>query len=368
VNLDADPRPPMVSVVVPTENRAEVLEQTLVLLLAQDWPAERLEVLVCDGSIDDTGRMIDRVAASSAVEVRRVVVDAPLAAVKRNRGQREACGELVIFLDDDVWVRPDFVRRHVEMHRRWPDPVAVLGLVEQSPRMPKDPFVDWFRPFAYDRIADRAGQPVPFWFHWTMNLSLPRQVMLERDLVFHEDWTTDGHDDVELGYRWERAGYQTVFEPEAWGEHYDPDDLGDACERQASYGRGLRDLEVLVAEPDLLERYGVFSWRSSPRSAVRGLARRALFNRVTVPPLQRRLERSRHRRRSAEWCYWKVMLHHTEVGYRSAEPRASSVASSTARSAGSAVVIHLSPPESDVVIDLRDRLPDDAVLDVVFAM
>ena len=92
-----------------------------------------------------------------------------------------------------------------------------------------------------------------------MNLSLPRQVMLDRNLVFHEDWAEIGHEDVELGYRWSKAGYRTIYVPAARGEHYHPHDLESSCRLQASIGRGLRDLEALVPEPGLHERYGVLT-------------------------------------------------------------------------------------------------------------
>ena len=362
-------RPPLVSVVVASVAEPEVLEQTLALLLAQDWPADRLEILVCAPRPSRSARIVDRVGARGPVRVRCVASDAALAAARRNEGVRRAHGELVVFLDADIWVRPDFVRRHVDAHRAHDEPVAVLGLVEQSPRMASDPFVDWFRPFGFGPIAGLGGEAVPFWFHWSMNLSAPRLALLDGDLLFDEHWREDGHDDVEHGYRWARAGYRTIFEPAAWGEHFDPSDLGSACEQQARFGRGLRDLEALVAEPDLLERYGVFSWRSSPRSVARGLARRALFNRVTVPPLRQRLERSTDHRRWAEWAYWKVMVHHAEEAYRATAPRVRPTGiAATSASSRAAAVIHLSPPESEVVIDLRDRLPDDDVLDVVFAM
>ena len=53
----------------------------------------------------------------------------------------------------------------------------------------------------------------------------------------------------------------------------------------------------------------------------RGLARKTLFNRATVPPLQRRLAHLDRRSRLAEWTFWKIMLHHTDAGYMAQSPR-----------------------------------------------
>lgn len=312
---------PRISVILPTYNRCDVVEETLTRLLACDYPDDGFEILVADNSSDGTPAMVTRLAASARVPVRLLSSDERLPAVKRNLALRQATGDLVLFMNDDVWVGPSFLLEHASAHAAAGRPVAVLGLVEQSPAMPQDPFIEWYQPFAYDRIADRAGATVPFWFHWSMNLSLPRAVMLERNLVFHEDWANIGHEDVELGYRWTRAGYDVVYHPAAFGEHYHPHDLDSACRLQESIGRGLRDLEVLIPEPDLLEHYGVLSRRSTPRAKARGVARRALFNRVTVPVVQRRLARPTRRSALAEWSYWKVMLHHTERGYREAPAR-----------------------------------------------
>jgi glycosyltransferase involved in cell wall biosynthesis len=312
---------PKVSVILPTYNRCDVVETTLRCFVAQDYPAELLEVLVADNSSDGTPAMVGRVDAESPIPVRLISSEERLPAVKRNQALRAATGDLVLFMNDDVWVRPDFVQHHVDAHARHAEPVAVVGHVEQSPKMPSDPFTDWYRPFAYDEIDGRAGQAVSYRYHWSMNLSLPRQVMLDRNLVFHEDWAHIGHEDIELGYRWTRAGYEVIYEPDAWGEHYHPHDLDSACRLQASIGRGLRDLEVLIPEPDLLERYGVLSRTASPRGKVRMAIRNALFNKITVPPVQRRLGRLERRNRVAEWMYWKVLLHHTERGYRESPPR-----------------------------------------------
>ena len=313
--------PPTVSVIFPTYNRSSVVRTTLEHFLAQDYPVDRLEILVADNSSDDTPQMVAEVARSTSRSVRLLSSDERLPAVKRNQALREATGDLVIFMNDDVWVRPDFVRRHVEAHARHPCPVAVVGHVEQSARMPDTAFIAWYRPFAYDEIADRAGRPVGWRYHWSMNLSLPRAVMLERNLIFHEDWAEIGHEDIELGYRWAKAGYPIIYEPAAWGEHFHPHDLASSCRLQASIGRGLRDLEVLIPEPGLHERYGVLTRHATLRGKIRMSVRAAMFNRVTAPPLERALQSLPRRSRVAEWCYWKLMLRHTQRAYASTPPR-----------------------------------------------
>jgi len=318
--------PLSISVIIPTYNRCDVVERTLHQLLAQDYPPELVEILVCDNSSDGTPAMVQRVAAAAHAEglasIRLVTSTERLPAVKRNQGLDLAVGDLVMFINDDVWFRPNALAEHARSHLAHDEPVAVVGYVEQSDQMPPTPFIEWYRPFAYDAITDRVDAPVPYTFHWSMNLSMPRQVLRERNLVFHEDWANIGHEDIELGYRWTRAGYDVIYNPRARGEHFHPHDLDSACRLQYSVGRGLRDLEVLIPDPGLLQHYGVFRWSNSPKAVARGAARRVLFNGATVPPLQRRLARMKGRNRIAEWSYWKVLLHHTEHGYRDQGPRA----------------------------------------------
>ena len=312
---------PVFSVILPTYNRCDVVEETLRRLAAVDYPDDAYEILVADNSTDGTPAMVERLALELAVRIRLVATDERLPAVKRNQALRAADGEYVVFLNDDLWVRPDFLLEHERAHRGHHGPVAVLGHCEQSSQMPTTPFIEWYQPFCYDEIADEAGRPVSYRYFWSMNLSLPRREMLDANLVFHEDWAEIGSEDIELGYRWTRSGRPVIYHPRAWGEHYHPHTLDSACRLQASVGRGLRDLEVLVPEAGLLERYGVFSWDASLRARVRGLARGALFNRATVPYVQRWLGRQARNTALTRWLYWKVLLHHTNRGYRSAPPR-----------------------------------------------
>jgi glycosyltransferase involved in cell wall biosynthesis len=312
---------PMVSIVMPTYNRCEVTRTTLEYLVEGDYPADRLEIIVCDNSSDGTPEMARDMDDRTDVDIHVQYSDERLPAVKRNQGLLAARGELVIFMNDDVWVRPDFVRRHVQAHRDAGRAVAVLGHCEQSPRMEHTPFLDWYPPFAYHLLDDQAGQPLTYRFSWSMNLSFPRQVMLDENVLFHEDWAVIGSEDIELGRRWTQAGHDLLYEPDAWGEHYHPHDMDSASRLQESIGRGLRDLEHLVQDPTMLNSYGIVRWENNPKGVVRGLVRRTLFNERTIPLWRRWLDGLRRRNRFADWAYPKVLLHYTNRGYRAQEQR-----------------------------------------------
>jgi glycosyltransferase involved in cell wall biosynthesis len=92
----------LVSVVVPTYNRAALLDQAISSVLRQDY--RRWELLVIDdGSTDDTAAVLQ----SYAHEPRIRSFSQPNSgqAVARNRGIQKARGEFVAFLDsDNLWL------------------------------------------------------------------------------------------------------------------------------------------------------------------------------------------------------------------------------------------------------------------------
>jgi glycosyltransferase involved in cell wall biosynthesis len=96
-----------VTVVVPAHNAAAFIEETLVSVLDQDWPA--LDVVVVDaGSSDGTPEIADRLG--DRVRVLEVGVSPPSAA--RNRGIEVATGTFVALLDhDDRWLPRSLRRR-----------------------------------------------------------------------------------------------------------------------------------------------------------------------------------------------------------------------------------------------------------------
>lgn len=92
----------MITVVVPTFNRAKLLASMLASLSWQILSNDRFEVLVIDnGSTDETSSVV-RGCSSIAGNIRYLVEHEPGLHAGRHMGLREAKGEILVFADDDI--------------------------------------------------------------------------------------------------------------------------------------------------------------------------------------------------------------------------------------------------------------------------
>lgn len=109
------PRPPFVTVAMPCLNEARHIEGCLRTVLAQDYPADRFEILVADGgSTDGTRAIVERLAARDR---RLALLDNPrrLQAAAMNEVIRRARGDVIVRMDTHSEYAPDYVRRCVEV-------------------------------------------------------------------------------------------------------------------------------------------------------------------------------------------------------------------------------------------------------------
>lgn len=94
---------PIVSVVIPTYNRAADLKRALLSVLGQSL--NNFEILVVDNhSQDDTHEMI-RLLGDSRIQLFKVH-NKGIIAVSRNKGVEHARGKYIAFLDSDDWWAP----------------------------------------------------------------------------------------------------------------------------------------------------------------------------------------------------------------------------------------------------------------------
>jgi hyaluronan synthase len=116
---------PGVSIIIPCYNEEEWIEQTITFALDQDYPADKLQIIIVDDkSTDNSLAVIDRTLERLYREGERFdvrgrvkLLKQPKNAGKRHAmawGTREADHELVVFVDSDSFLDPDAIRNLVQ--------------------------------------------------------------------------------------------------------------------------------------------------------------------------------------------------------------------------------------------------------------
>ncbi|MDG4806134.1 glycosyltransferase [Micromonospora sp. WMMD1120] len=101
-----------VSVVVPAYNSGPHIEKLAESLLRQSMPTDEFEaIFVDDGSTDDTGRRLDRLAAEHPHIRVLHIENSGWPSRPRNLGIEHARGEYVFFADDDDWFADEALER-----------------------------------------------------------------------------------------------------------------------------------------------------------------------------------------------------------------------------------------------------------------
>jgi len=104
-----------VSIIMPIRNEAAFIERSLGAVLAQDYPADLLEILVVDGMSDDGTQGIVQRMLDGRPMARLLENPGKLAASALNVGVAAASGEVIVRVDGHTIIAPDYVRRCVEV-------------------------------------------------------------------------------------------------------------------------------------------------------------------------------------------------------------------------------------------------------------
>lgn len=291
---------PLMSIVIPTFNRRESLLCTLDSLCYQSLSANQFEVIVVDdgGSdgVQDTAQMTFPFKLRYQWQINQGGV------IARNRGAEIAQGDLLVFLDDDMTAKFDYLAglASVASHQ---DQVLLRGQLE--------PWNGYTSVFARSSEGSLAHSRVTAGEFSSNNLALRRDGFFTlggwKDVLpgicEHRGgiWS-----DLEFAVRANQAGYRLITVENAHVVHRDYAATSLEIAYQRSYMVSKLAVPVIKSYPGLMVHMPMFcdkgpiAWRQDPlRLILRKLTRQVMSSRLSmwimqhaVPFLERRAPES----------------------------------------------------------------------------
>ena len=283
-------RDPLVSVVIPTYNRESVLRRTLASLAVQSLSAGRFDVCVVDDGSSDGTASIAAEAFPFALRVLRLPRQGPTAA--RNAGAQNSRGEVLIFLDDDIRPAPNTLevleRTCLEIDRG-----IILGTLI-TPEFRKASVIGRLLAASpFREAAATADRDLPFTACLTGLLAIRRSSFFEIGMFMDPTGGWPNWDDVDFGYRAQRAGFRLRQSAASIAEHWDDAlaDLASACQRWQRASQSA--VRLFQKYPDLRAEIPMFvdkapiDWRhDAPVLIGRKIARRLVSSAPILPGLE----------------------------------------------------------------------------------
>jgi GT2 family glycosyltransferase len=188
------------SVVIATRDRAVFLEHALESLALQVGAPEFEVIVVDNASSDHTALVVqERQSTEFPFPLKLLFVSEPNRGKARNVGIAAASREIIVFIDDDVWLPEGFLAAHAAAHDG--TRMCVSGPILNVPSYEDRP-----KP----GLAHYSGA-----FLCTCNASIPREVLLDVG-GFDEGFHLYGWEDTDLGLRLRHTGVRRFF---AWGAY-----------------------------------------------------------------------------------------------------------------------------------------------------
>ncbi len=236
-----------VSIIIPMRNEGDHIRPCLEAVMAQDYPAEQMEILVVDGQSTDHSR--DVVAHYAKQYENLQILDNPqqITSAALNVGIRQARGQYIIRVDSHTVVAPDYARQCVALLESSDaanvggrmQPVGQTYVGQAVALSTTSPFGIGNSKFHYDSREQYVD---------TVYMGAFRREIFDQIGLFDEKLIRN--QDYELNIRIREAGHKILLSPKIVS-HYTPRSSLPALWRQYfQYGRWK--VRTLQKHPDSL--------------------------------------------------------------------------------------------------------------------
>jgi cellulose synthase/poly-beta-1,6-N-acetylglucosamine synthase-like glycosyltransferase len=230
---------PKISVVLPIRNEADFIAQTIKYLQNQDYPHDKLEILVVVGDSRDKTVEIVQWIASQDDRVKYLPNPKLLSSAARNIGAKAATGEIITYVDGHTYIDNDQLLKSTARLMAEKD-VAVLS----RPQFLETPENTTFQKAISLARMSRLGHGLDSTIYSNREMyvnpasagaSYKREVF---DKVGYFDERFDAAEDYEFNHRVAEAGYRAFTSPKLTVYYYPRQSLGALFKQMGRYGTG----------------------------------------------------------------------------------------------------------------------------------
>lgn len=226
---------PSFSIVVPCYNVEHVIDKCIDSLLEQDYPQDKLEIIVVDDkSTDGTLEIVNNYEQSGQIKIIKHFKNRGLSAA-RNSGIKASKSEIIGFLDSDMVVKSDWAQVLInELNKE--SVVACMGGMQLASEL----IENRLDKFLYNpkRGALKHGENTPIRFKWFLfNNSAIKRIAIKDVGLFDETISTYGGEDTDYAIRlWDKFPEGLRFTSKAIGEHHHQRPLDELQKKIEHYG------------------------------------------------------------------------------------------------------------------------------------
>ena len=239
---------PVVSCIIPNRNEEHYIAHCLDSILANDYPEDRLEILVIDGMSTDRSLEIIQEYISRYMFIKLINNPKGTVSTALNIGIRKANGEIIVRFDAHTTYAPDYIRQCVTLLQT--TEAANVGGMMQA--------------VGTSYISDAIAIAVTSLFgtggaryrcsnreEWvdTVFPGAWYKSTLKSLVGFNEEWVAN--EDYELNYRLRQTGGKILLSPKLIYQYYVRSTLKTLILQYFNYG--LWKVKTLVAHPGSLQ-------------------------------------------------------------------------------------------------------------------
>jgi glycosyltransferase involved in cell wall biosynthesis len=244
------------SVIIPTRNRAGLLEKTLNSVISQTFPRSDFEVIIVDNGSTDNTKIVAENYKGQIKNIFYFYEESPGLHIGRHKGLKESKSDILVYADDDIEAFPAWLEGIWESFQ---DENVVLVGGKNLPLWETEPpywiYEMWMNTNEYGHalaylsvldFGDNVMEIDPNYI-WGCNFSVRKQIVLDAN-GFHPDGFPQymikyrGDGETYISQYVKRNNYKSIYNPKASVYHFVPKNrltIDYFCKR--AFNQGISD-------------------------------------------------------------------------------------------------------------------------------